>query len=71
MKLYLNTVCECGGPMNTAIAVGRGIVRKDRKYLICNGEEVTLTKDWAKYLLFRMGLVKRKASTDESIFSAF
>ena len=41
------------------VAVGKGIVKNtDSPY-----KDVEPTKDWAKYLLTRMGLVKRKVST--------
>ena len=54
-----------GGVVNAAIAlaVGKGIVRNaDLPY-----KDVELTKDWAKYLLTRMGLVKRKVSTSAKV----
>ena len=54
-----------GGVVNAAItvAVGKIIVKNaDLPY-----KDVELTKDWAKYLLICMGLVKRKASTSAKV----
>ena len=31
------------------------------------GSNVNLTKDWAKYLMHRMGLVKQRASTKAKV----
>ena len=42
-----------------AIAVGKGIIKSSDSIY----KDVELTKDWAKYLLQKMGFVKRKAST--------
>ena len=48
----------------TAIAVGEGILlNKDVNLLTSNGSGITLTKDWAKYLFKRIGLVNRKGNT--------
>ena len=52
-----------GGVVNTAIAIGCGtgiVMSQDPTLLASNGGAVTLTKDWAKYLLRRMGFVKRR-----------
>ena len=65
VKHYLMEIRKRGGVVNAAIAlaVGKGIVRNgDLPY-----KDVELTKDWAKYLLSRMGLVKRKASTSAKV----
>ena len=60
---------ERGGVVNTAItiAVGTGIVMKDRKFMACGGQDVVLSKDWAKYVLHHMGLVKRISSTKAKV----
>ena len=44
---YLNAIRERGGVVNTAItiAVGTGIVMKDRKFMACGGQDIILTKD--------------------------
>ena len=58
VRVYLNAVRECSGAVNTAIviAVGTGIVMKDRKFMACAGKDVVLSKDWTKFVLHRMGL---------------
>ena len=61
VRVYLNAVRERGG-----VAVGTGIVMKDRKFMACGGQDV-LSKDWAKYVLHRMGLVKRRSSTKAKV----
>ena len=51
--------------MNTAIvsACAMGVLKShDSNLLQCNGRHIVLTKQWAKYLMERMGLVKRQAS---------
>jgi hypothetical protein len=65
----LRTLREQGGVVNTAIAIaaGKGIIKKENRSLLeCNGGPISLTKDWAKYLLRRMDYVKRKATTKTS-----
>ena len=50
------------------IACGDGIVRsKDANLLAINGGSITLSKDWAKYILKRMGWVKRRASSKAKV----
>ena len=52
--------------MNGAItrASARGIIRMTNpKLLLSNGGHIVLTKKWGKYLLKRMGFVKRKANS--------
>ena len=52
--------------VNTAIVIGcaQGLVKDhDSNLLEANGGPIALTKSWAKYLLSRMGFVKRHAST--------
>ena len=52
--------------VNTAIVIGcaQGLVKDhDSNLLEANGAPIALTKSWAKYLLSRMGFVKRRAST--------
>ena len=69
VRIYLNVVRERGGVVNTAIiiAVGTDIVMKDRKFMAYGGEDVVLSKDWAKYVLHRMGLVKYRSSTKAKV----
>lgn len=50
------------------MACAEGIVRnKDSNLLRKNGGHISLTKEWAKNLLRRMGLVKRRASTKSKV----
>ncbi len=67
VQAYVTALRRNGAVVNTAIAMAcaEGIVRsKDSNLLISNGG---LTKDWAKSLLRRMGLVKRRASTKSKV----
>ena len=65
VQAYVEESRKQGGPLNTAIliAVGTGIVMSDELFKAQYGSNVNLTKDWAKYLMHRMGLVKQRAST--------
>lgn len=70
VKAFLHHMRSSGGVVNAPIttAVARGIVvASDSKLLAENGGSINLTRDWAKRLLNRMGLVKRKASTAPKI----
>ena len=70
VQQYLNDLRKRGCVINTriAIAVGEGILlNKDANLLASNGGGITLTKDWAKYLFKRMGLVKRKGNTKAKV----
>ncbi len=70
VRAYLTSLRENGAVVNTAIliACAEGIVKtKDCNLLACNGGHISLTKDWAKSLMGRMGLVKRRASTKAKV----
>ena len=69
VQAYVEETRKQGGPINTAIliAAGTGIVMSDELFKSQYDNNVTLTKDWAKYLMRRMGLVKRRASTKAKI----
>lgn len=61
VREYVKYLQERGGVVNTAvvIAAAEGIVmNKNANLLSCNGRGILLTKNWAKYLLKRMGIVK-------------
>ena len=65
VQAYLMKLCEVGGIVNSAIARAstRGIIKMTNpKLLASNGGHIVLTKKWSKYLLKRMGFVKRKAN---------
>ena len=65
VREYLLETRHKGGPVNTAVAIaaGTGIVMSHDPSLVIGDNCVTLTKDWAKYLLKCMGFVKRKCTT--------
>ena len=66
VKQYLRAVREGGGVITTVItmASATAIVRRsDRNLLSENGGPITITSNWAKSLLYRMGFVKRRGST--------
>ena len=63
---YWFALRDVGGVINTAIvrAAAAGMVkRKDPKLLVVNGGHISLSKDWARYMLQRIGFVKRKGTT--------
>jgi len=63
---YIVELHASGCPIYTAIviATGVGIVKHcDSNLLFENGGHISLTKDWAKYLLHRMNFVKRRSSS--------
>ena len=67
---YLTDLRKKGCIINTSvtIAVAEGILlNKDANLLAANGGGIHLTKDWAKYLFKRMGLVKRKGNTKAKV----
>ena len=58
---YIKDMRKRGLAINTSIVIasGRGIImNKDANQLFENGGAIYLTKDWAKYLMKRMGYVK-------------
>ena len=70
VQAYITSLREHGAVINTAIAIAcaEGIVKShDSNLLECNGGHIALTKHWAKYLLQRMGFVKRRSSTKAKV----
>ena len=70
VKAYLTFICEHGAVINTAILIARAegiVISKDSNLLAQNGGHISLSKDWAKGLMKRMGLVKRRASTKAKV----
>jgi len=52
LRLYIRTIREAGGVVNTSIviAAGTGIVQhREPMSLECNGGHIALKKSWAKY----------------------
>jgi len=63
---YIKELHASGCPINTAIviATGVGIVKHcDSSLFFENSGHISLTKDWAKYLLHRMNFVTRRSSS--------
>lgn len=61
IQKYLEAICESGGVVNSAKALGaaRGIILKTSRYHLPEyGGNIILNKDWAKALLQRMECVK-------------
>ena len=70
VRAYISELRANGCPINTAIviATGQGIVKDcDSNLLSENGGHISLTKDWAKYLLKRMNFVKRCSSSTAKV----
>ena len=70
VREYVKYLRERGAVVNSAIviAAAEGIVmNKDPNLLACNGGGINLTKYWAKSLLRRMGMVKRRVSSKSKV----
>ena len=70
VREYVKYLRERGAVVNSAIviAAAEGIVmNKDSNLLACNGGGINLTKYWAKSLLRRMGMVKRRVSSKSKV----
>ena len=69
---YPQVLRKNGVPVNTAIVIACGdeIIRsKVANLLAINGGSITLSKDWAKYILKHMGWVKRCASSKAKVMA--
>ena len=70
VRHYLRELRDRGGIISTRIVlvVGLGVVTyKDVSMLAKYGGSVVLTKHWAKYLLQRMNMVKRRGNTKAKV----
>ena len=70
VREYLVSLRENGAIINTAITIAcaKGVLKNyDSNLLECNGGHILLIKHWAKYLMERMGFVKRRASTKANV----
>ena len=66
VQANLRDLDKGGGGVNIELAIASAREnkrKKDSRLLAENGGPVALTKDWAYYLLVRMGYVKRKANS--------
>jgi len=71
VRALIKNIREAGGVINTAIVctAGKGIVLShDRSLLLENGGGIELSKYWAKSILKRMNMVKRKGTTSKKTF---
>jgi hypothetical protein len=65
VKTYIRELRKKGSPVNSAVVIGaaNGIITHFNKSLLVeNGGSIELTKDWAKSLMGRMGLSKRRGT---------
>ena len=70
LQEYVRYLRDCGSPVNTSvvIATAEGILTSiDANVLASNGGGISLSKDWAKSLLIRMGMVKRRVSSKAKV----
>ena len=67
----IKELCSKGAIVDTAIALAcaaEGVVmHHDSNLLATNGGHITISKDWAKSLLCRMGCVRRRVSTSAKV----
>ena len=71
VQFFIKSVRDSGRVVNSAIVItaAKGIVLShDRSLLFENGGHFELTKSWAKSLLKRMNMVKRKGTTSKKTF---
>ena len=65
VKQYITYLRKEGAVINlhVVMAVSEDIVMgRDTNLLACNGGSIVLTKQWARYVLQKMGMVKRRAN---------
>ena len=72
VQAYLVSLRENGAVINIATCIAMacaqgGVKSYDSNLLECNGGHISLTKNWTKYLMERMGFVKRRASTKAKV----
>ena len=66
----MKEMCSKGAIVNTAIAMAcaKGVVvHHDSNLIAINDGHITISKDWAKSLLCRIGYVKRRVSTSAKV----
>ena len=70
VQKYVKALRKAGTPINTAVilaAVEGIITAKHQTLLASNGGHIQLNKSWAKSLVARMNLVKRRGSTKSKL----
>ena len=73
VQSFIKATRDLGGVVNTQIvmATARGVIMShDSNLLTENGGYMNTTKDWAKRLLQRMNMVKRKDTTKAKVMPA-
>lgn len=71
VQKLITSIRDAGGVINTAIvrAAAQGLViSQDRTLLVENGGHIDLSKTWAKSILKKMNMVKRKGTTSKKTF---
>ena len=65
VQAYIKNLRETGASVNTAImiATGKGILMDKVSDTSIASPDIYLMKNWAKYLMKHIGMVKRRAST--------
>ena len=66
--LLIELMRQEGTVVNTEVAVGV-VSSYDANLLSINGGPIDISKEWAKWLLRRMGLVKRQGTTKAKVNS--
>ena len=67
---YIFYLRKEGAVINTHVVIGISksiVMGKDSNLLVCNGGGIVMTKDWAKNVLKRMGMVKRRSNTKAKV----
>ena len=66
LQEYVRYLCATGSAVNTTVVIAsaEGILLSIDTNIL---KRVTLTKDWAKSLLFRMALVKRRVNSEAKV----
>ena len=70
VKQYITYLRKEGAVVNVHVVmmVGQEIVMgRDANLLACNEGSIVLTKEWARYVLQRMEMVKRRANTKKKV----
>ena len=70
VQVYLFSLWEQSAIINSAIVIGcaSSIVKNiDSSLLLSNGDHISFSKHWSRYMLHRMDFVKRRASTKAKV----
>ena len=67
VREYVKYLRKRSTAVNIAVVIAAAEGNKDASLLSSNGGGICLTKDWAKNLMKRMGMVKRRVSTKAKV----